>query len=291
VVHPTSDAIARAAFDLWQRRGQTHGHDCQDWFAAEADLAFRLNYETVAEYSLRSPLPVILGDPRARKCRFCERTPGRAPFGPPFPVLPRSLGDSSLRSVELCDECEAYCRDPLNDQLAQFWRAARAEFRASEGRASRARLRCSPRAYKSLVAIALLVLPFNELDFFPGALDWMDNPAPDADARLFDTTACRAYLIDDGWERSWICLARRVDDEADLPYMLFFLAWNQMVVQLPLPLCLRDQDLDGEPLRLLEPPLGSMSEDLSSGLSRKQLAFGVSDTREVLRSAAQSNDE
>lgn len=30
--------VAARAFELYQRRGRTHGHDLQDWFQAEEEL-------------------------------------------------------------------------------------------------------------------------------------------------------------------------------------------------------------------------------------------------------------
>lgn len=36
---PDHDAIARRAFELFQRRGWQHGHDVEDWLAAERELS------------------------------------------------------------------------------------------------------------------------------------------------------------------------------------------------------------------------------------------------------------
>ena len=38
---------------------------------------------------------------------------------------------------------------------------------------------------------------------------------------------------------------RRIDSDAPLPYMIFFLAVSGVLLQIQLPLCIRDQDLDG----------------------------------------------
>jgi hypothetical protein len=35
---PTHDVIAARAYDLWCTRGFEHGHDVEDWLAAERDL-------------------------------------------------------------------------------------------------------------------------------------------------------------------------------------------------------------------------------------------------------------
>ena len=49
---PTRDQVERTAYDRWLRRGQVHGHDREDWYAAEKELLFLLNYETIANYPL-----------------------------------------------------------------------------------------------------------------------------------------------------------------------------------------------------------------------------------------------
>ena len=40
-------------------------------------------------------------------------------------------------------------------------------------------------------------------------------------------------------------------NDAPFPYMIFFLAQGGVVLQVQLPLCIRDQDLDGRPVALL----------------------------------------
>lgn len=35
---PSADNIARRAYEIWQRRGHTHGSDVHDWLQAEAEL-------------------------------------------------------------------------------------------------------------------------------------------------------------------------------------------------------------------------------------------------------------
>jgi hypothetical protein len=34
----TTDAIARRAFELYEKRGREHGHDTDDWLIAEREL-------------------------------------------------------------------------------------------------------------------------------------------------------------------------------------------------------------------------------------------------------------
>jgi hypothetical protein len=45
-------------------------------------------------------------------------------------------------------------------------------------------------------------------------------------------------------------LPRRIDKDVPLPYMVYFLAVRGVVLQASLPLCNRDQDLDGCAVRV-----------------------------------------
>ena len=77
-MHPTREQIDTAAYQRWQRRGGAHGHDRDDWLAAEKDLVFAVNYRYVARYKLADPsngtAPILLGKgestARPRTCRF-----------------------------------------------------------------------------------------------------------------------------------------------------------------------------------------------------------------------------
>ncbi len=40
-VRPSTEEIARRAYELFQLRGATHGHDLEDWLQAERDLGAR----------------------------------------------------------------------------------------------------------------------------------------------------------------------------------------------------------------------------------------------------------
>ncbi len=75
---------------------------------------------------------------------------------------------------------------------------------------------------------------------------------------------------------AWISVARRIDDDAPVPYMICLVASGGIVVQVPMPLCLRDQDLDGRPVWLPDPPL-SLGDGPAFGESRRAvLALGES---------------
>jgi hypothetical protein len=77
-------------------------------------------------------------------------------------------------------------------------------------------------AYKGLIRIALMLLPEQELAAFTDTIEWIGNPDHEFDRRLFGGAGCLAYQLP--WPRSLTraTLARRTDDDAPYPYMLFF---------------------------------------------------------------------
>jgi hypothetical protein len=242
---PTNEQIEVAAYHIWERRGRRHGRDREDWEAAAKQLTYSLNYEPVQEYGLFEPTPRVLGKQATRHCRFCERNSKRARFGPPSPVIP-IVPNSSLLTAEICEECQAECRDPLVDDLARFWESLGSDEATRENHADRrASGGFSLGAYKSLVASALLILPDREMPYFLDAIEWVGNPDRGADERLFAGTTCRAYRAPDPYDGSWVSLDRRIDDSAPLPYMIALVSCNGVIVQFHLPLCSRDEDLDG----------------------------------------------
>jgi Protein of unknown function (DUF2934) len=245
---PTRAQIEHEAYNRWIRRDRAHGHDRHDWLGAENELTFLLNYRTVVEYPLHPKYPLIVGAERPRRCRFCERSVDQIPFSEPRPIV-QVAGDTSLFSAEICDECQADCRDPLANHSQKLWDAL------SSGVDS---LQCLPgrlnliAAFKSLIASALLVMPLGDLEYFADTLEWVSNPDFEFDGSLLTGSFCRVYVVPLGAEAGWINLSRRVDDETAMPYVLFFAGWRGIVLQVPIPLCIRDQDLDGKDVRIPE---------------------------------------
>jgi hypothetical protein len=274
---PTSDQIQRAAYHLWLGGGQIHGRDRRDWLEAEKELTFRLNYRTIVEFALDSTTSKVLGDRPIRHCRLCERTSAHVDFDNPRPVMPGLAGNSSLLTAEVCGECQVECLDPLEDDFKRFWKTLRTIL--SEGDARHGppgRNTVSVAAFKSLIAGALLVVPEAELMYFPDTMEWLNNPDHDCDVSQFAGMSCQVYDAPFSNHRAWISLARRNDDDAPLPYMICLVASGGIVVQVPLPLCLRDQDLDGRLVSLPEPPL-SLGDSPAFGESRcVVLALGES---------------
>jgi hypothetical protein len=248
-MRPTDDEIRRAAYDRWERRGWAHGGDCDDWYAAEKELAFHANYRTIVEYGLDGPRRIVLGEAPIRRCRFCERPSTQADFGAPRPVI---ASHAALLTAEVCQDCQSDWRDALEEEFRHFWARLRHEDPPGPGGLDlRGRPLFSIAAFKSLVAGALAIMPGPELPLFIDTLEWVSNPDHDSDDRLMDRAECLVYRAPFLGEGARASLARRADEEAPVPYMLHFLECDGIMVQLALPMCLCDEDLDG---RVIERP-------------------------------------
>jgi hypothetical protein len=248
---PTHEQVELAAFNRWLRRGQRHGFHRDDWFAAESELSFGMNYETAAHYPLDAPGTFILSDRPVRYCRFCERTSVQVAFGPPRPVLAGGQ-ICSLCTEAVCDECQAGFRDAQGAQIERFRKSVGEDAtRMTREDSSRGRGGYTLAVFKSLVGCALAIMPENELGYFVDTVEWVSNPDPEFDGRLLHQDAtCLVYLAPFLGQRSWASIARRVENDAPLPYMISFLALAGVVIQVQLPMCIRDQDLDGRLVRV-----------------------------------------
>jgi hypothetical protein len=266
---PTCDQIRCAAYGRWLRRGRIHGHDRDDWYAAEKELAYSLNYRTIAEYLLDGPDCVIQGKSPLRRCRFCERTSDQTSFTFLPPAVPGSIGGGSLRSAGICDDCRTDFRDPLDLEFRRFWSALQSWVNGSGGSLEWAGAHRLPvGAFKSLITGALLIMPESELGYFPDTIEWVSNPDHGADIALFAGSFCRVYSAPKLAAQRRTSLAKRIDDEVSSPYLLYYLGCDGLIIQVPVPLCLRDLDLDGRavavPELLIAPVGGSDPVDAPS---------------------------
>lgn len=247
-MRPSFDEIQRAAYDRWERQGWHHGGDRDDWLAAETEVTFRANYRTIAEYPLDGTRQMVLGEGPGRRCRFCERNPSQVGFSDPRPIVPDRV---LLLTAEVCDDCRVDWFDALDGGFRLFWEGLDSQGRWwHDAYRDREPSPLSVAALKSLVASALLVMPARELAYFGDALEWVSNPDHDCDDRLLHGGDClvyRASFLGPGAAR--ISLSRRFDDDAPVPYMIGFLACDGMMVQVPLPMCVRDEDLDGQTIQ------------------------------------------
>ncbi len=242
---PSHDQIAQAAYERWERRGRVHGYDREDWIAAEMDLAFGQVYESSIEFSLGEGEGRVLGRVPPR-CRFCEQSPPRVAFSGSRRIVPPEVSNTSLLTREICDECAGQFADSIDQEFLRFWRSLevlrREDFSFREQRVPGA---IPIAAFKSLVRMAICIVPEPELASLTDTIEWVCNPDHQFDSRLFGGTGCLVYRTHVPFAPGWTRLSRRTDDEAPVPYMLFFLASDRLILQVPLPLCARDEDLDG----------------------------------------------
>jgi hypothetical protein len=229
-MRPTDDQIQLAAYGRWCDRGYSHGYDRIDWIGAEKELLFHGHYRTIAHYPAESHGSRILGNSGDPLCRLCERGADETDFGQPYPALPTLNETQILLSAEVCSDCWAECLEPLARPFMRF--------RKGQGGLSLG-------AYKALVAAAILVMPARELGYFPDTIEWVNNPDPSCDATLFAGSRCRVYDITGSDLGAFVSLARRVHDDALVPYLVLLSSDGEWLIQLDVPLCLRDEDLDG----------------------------------------------
>ncbi len=199
------------------------------------------------EAALDGPERRVLARGPVLQCCFCERNSRHADFGSPRPVVP---GRTSLLTAEVCEDCQSDWRDGLEEEFRRFW-----------SRLEHGRPYFTVASFKALVAGAILILPDRERPDFVDTLEWVSNPDHDADDRLLDGAGCLVYRATFLGEGARASLVRRVDDDDPVPYMLYFLACDGIMVQVELPMCLRDEDLDGRaierPERILSAGRGS----------------------------------
>lgn len=277
---PTGEQVQTAAYHRWRQRGGAHGFDRHDWLAAEDELVFRLNYRIVERRKIDEPMRDP-GRDEAGRCRFCERTEREAAFGAARAKLAGLGWMAGVFAGVECDEC-ASAAEADAGEFARFSRPFRAVSRvrglaswpvyrwdgrwASDGRGGATlRLdrpdgtcavwhRSEPylplAALKFLTRMALATVGEEGLEEFGGALEWVSNPDHRLDSRAFGGLGCRVYLAPGRFEAPWVSLARRVDDGAALPSTLFFLGVGHALFQVAVPLATRDEDHDGESLRI-----------------------------------------
>ena len=261
---PSREQIERAAYERWERRGRFHGADREDWVAADMDTVFELNYHTVAEFWLAEPDQRVIGDVRRPRCRFCEQSPPRATFSFVRPAIPELVGNSSLFTRELCDECATQFADTIDAEFARFWeslealRAGTASFREIQAPTA-----IPIAAYKSLSRMALTLMPEQALSSFTDTIEWVSNPDHAFDRSLFDSSGCLVYQVNVPSRAAWAGLSCRIDKDAPFPYMIFFLGAERLILQTHLPLCALDEDLDGTEVRM---PQRSFSTGTGSDL-------------------------
>jgi hypothetical protein len=268
---PSRDQIERAAYERWERRGRFHGADPEDWVAAEVDLIFDMNYRSIAEFSLAETDRRVIGNQRRPRCRFCEQAPPRATFSFVRPAIPESVGNSSLYTCEICDECAEQFAGTIDQDFVRFWESLEAlRVGTASFRELRAPTAITIAAAKSLIRMALSIMPEQELSSFTDTIEWIGNPDHEFDSSLFRGAGCLVYQAHVPFAEGWTSLTRRIEEDAPFPYMVFFLASERLILQMHLPLCARDEDLDGTEVRM---PERSFSTGTGSDLRSSTCVF------------------
>jgi hypothetical protein len=156
-----------------------------------------------------------------------------------------------LSTREVCSECDRQFETTIDQDFTRFWHSlgAAISFESVEP-ATSFPATITIGAYKALIRMAILLLPEDELSSFADTIEWVANPDHDFDGGLFQESACLVYQTHVASGASWTALARRIDHESPFPYTLFFLASGRLVLQVHLPLCAQDDELDGSETRV-----------------------------------------
>src|SRR5262249_14720058 len=112
-----------------------------------------------------------------------------------------------------------------------------------------------PGALKGFARVALAIMPRGEVSAFEDTIEWVSNPDHEFDVVLLNHLAGYLHPRSVPGAEAWVALARRTREEAPMPDMSLFLATTDAVFQVRVPLCVRDEDLDGE--RVIIPRLSS----------------------------------
>lgn len=108
-------------------------------------------------------------------------------------------------------------------------------------------------AYKCLVKMAIAIMPDCELINFEPTLNWLCKN-PEDDTLKTNILLCLRSRSATSLPAIDACLLRRIDSNALVPYMTFFIAFYNFSFQIFLPLSHKDQHLMGQDIQLCHFP-------------------------------------
>ena len=102
-------------------------------------------------------------------------------------------------------------------------------------------------ALKSLARVALLLMPESQLEYFGDTIEWVSNPEHERDAGSLESLLSRGFTFRMcRCPRPSVTLVRKTYEDAPFPYVVLFLGTTELMIQVPVPYCVRDDDRDGE---------------------------------------------
>jgi hypothetical protein len=239
-MNPSHEQIGLAAYLRWERRGREHGRHLEDWVAAERALRFQGNYVVSVSVSFEGTRLPPVESARRGVCRYCEQAAPRTRFSGPTLAYPESLGNAGLLALDQCDECRGHFDETLDRPLAMYLQ------QWSEDPEAARRFGTIPiPAYKGLVRAALALMPPRMLETCPDALEWVNNPEHELDGLDAHRYGPILHEFAGPIGSSWAALASRTDIDEPLPAILAFFGFGRWTVELPVPHCLADDELDG----------------------------------------------
>jgi len=131
-------------------------------------------------------------------------------------------------------------------------------------------------AFKSLVRMALDLMPKSELQYFNNTINWIRNIIPESD-QIQGKFFCFYSVSPTALKGIDVLLLRRKSLSAHLPYLSLYLAFSNFTYQIFLPFCSMDEHLVGATISVPRLPalheriddVNYFLEDLSSNLLQK----------------------
>lgn len=244
---PAREEIELAAFRRWEMRGRVHGAHEDDWLASEQALLFHHNYRVIYEYNsaITADAGWVLGQSDRPVCRFCEQAAPRTQFAGSVLALADCFGIFGLWTNDQCLECRESFDPIAKGPLSVFVNACRVG----------AALHSIPlAAYRGMVRSCLAILPTELLDLFPDALEWVNHTEVEPDDLSIARMGIVAHFAEGHTQPEWAAVARKHNPHEPMPNLIAFLGTATVTFQVPLPLCLRDDDLSELPLSVPRVP-------------------------------------
>ncbi len=188
----------------------------------------------------------------------------------------------SLIGNDHCDQCDRYIRDELEPEFELFYQSILKEAEGNHSDDSENGLRdrlITPASFKYLVVVALSMMPSRELDLVQDTLEWVLNPEHEQDLRAISILRCDLFQASHPFAFAWTALGRRIHEESG-PYLLFFLGASRFTFMVPIPLCVVDDEDEGETRDL--PMVGDPCafQERPADFTHRRLAIRVHEHRE-----------
>jgi len=298
VIIPERHKVETAAYYCYKLGGERPGHDQADWLQGEQLVFLADNYDVLANYALRADRKLVIGPEENRRCRYCGAAGPFEMVANAVPELIGNRAIISNDECDGCNTLFAKgLEDHLGKMLNGLLNLTRVTGKkgvptlTTRDRHSRVEVRGDDMSitavqtdplvtwdpatrtvtvtthtqphvplavFKTLVKMALAIMPATELQLFHHAVAWIREPDHAEDSADF-AQAARCYLTflpgPMQPEVGWVRLLRRRSPDAELPYMLLVTQFRNAALQIMVPCCPLDNHWVGKLVQLPSYPV------------------------------------